>query len=89
VLRQKGRYRVGFQSVADNRNLKLFSQLNELWYVGIEVRELTVLRDGQRAPRGTSSRNLYYPCCFRDSSEIRPRPPSSGSASATRRGASR
>ena len=41
------------------------------WYVCIEVRELAVLRDGRRALRGTASRNLYYPCCFRDSSEIR------------------
>ena len=31
------------------------------WYVCIEVRELAVLRDGRRAPRGTASRNLYYP----------------------------
>ena len=35
------------------------------------VRELAVLRDGRRPPRGTASRNLYYQCCFRDSSEIR------------------
>ena len=41
------------------------------WYVCIEVRELGVLRNGRRAPRGTASRNLYYPCCFRDGSEIR------------------
>ncbi len=58
------------------------------WYVCIQVRELAVLRDGRRAPRGTASRHLYYPCCFRDSSEIRPRSASSGPA-ATRRGASR
>ena len=32
----------------------------------VEVRELAVLRDGRRAPRGTASRNLCYPCCFRD-----------------------
>ena len=57
------------------------------WYVCIEVRELAVLRDGRRAPRGTASRNLYYPCCFRDRSEIRPRTASSGAASATRPGA--
>jgi hypothetical protein len=42
------------------------------WYVCVEVRELAVLRDGRRAPRGTASRNLYYPCCFRDGAEIRP-----------------
>jgi hypothetical protein len=28
------------------------------WYVYIEVRELAVLRDGRRAPRGIVSRNL-------------------------------
>ena len=55
----------------------------------VEVRELAVLRDGRRAPRGTASRNLYYPCCFRDSSEIRPRTASSGAAPAPRRGAAR
>jgi len=43
------------------------------WYVCVEVRELAVLADGRRAPRRTAARNLYYPCCFRDSSEIRPR----------------
>ena len=59
------------------------------WYVCVEVRELAVLRDGRRAPRGTASRNLYYPCCFRDGSEIRPRTASGGAASATRRGAGR
>jgi len=41
------------------------------WYVCVEVRDLAVLGDGRRAPRGTASRNLYYPCCFRDGSEIR------------------
>jgi hypothetical protein len=41
------------------------------WYVCIEVRDLAVLRDGRRPPRGTASKNLYFPCCFRDSSEIR------------------
>ena len=56
------------------------------WYVWVEVRELAVLRDGRRAPRGTASRNLYYLCCFRDRSEIRPRTASSGAASATRLG---
>src|SRR5260370_36726793 len=43
------------------------------WDVCLEVRELAVLRDGRRAPRGTASRNLYYPCRLRDGSEIRPR----------------
>ena len=55
------------------------------WYVCVEVRELAVLRDGRRAPRGTASRNLYYPFCFRDGSEIRPRTTSSGAVSGTRR----
>ena len=41
------------------------------WYVCVGSRELAVLRDGRRAPRRTASRNLYYPCCYRDSSEIR------------------
>jgi hypothetical protein len=54
------------------------------WYVCVEVRELALLRDGRKAPRGTPSRSLYYPCCFRDSSEIRPRiaaaPGSAGTA---------
>ena len=50
------------------------------WYVCVEVRELAVLRDGRRAPRGTASRNLYYPCCFRDSSEMRLRPVSNDAA---------
>jgi len=59
------------------------------WYVCVEVRELAVLRGGRRAPRGTASRNLYYPCCFRDGSEIRPRITTSSTASATRRGAGR
>ena len=44
-------------------------------------RDLAVLRDGRRAPRGTASRNLYYPCCYRDGSEIRPRTASSSLAS--------
>ena len=59
------------------------------WYVYVEVRDLAVLRDGRRPPGGTASRNLYYPCCFRDSSEIRPRTTSSITTSETRRGVSR
>jgi hypothetical protein len=54
------------------------------WYVCIEVRELAVLRDGRPAPRGTASHNLYYPCCYRDGSEIRPRTASSGATSCQR-----
>ncbi len=59
------------------------------WYVCIEVRDLTVLRDGRRALRGTASRNLYYPCCFRDGSETRPRSALSSPLAAARHGASR
>jgi len=59
------------------------------WYVCIEVRDLAVLHDGRRAPRGTASRNLYYPCCFRDSWEIRLRTASSSVTSSTRRRAAR
>jgi hypothetical protein len=54
------------------------------WYVCVEVRELAVLRDGRRPPRGTASRNLYYLCCFRGRSEIRLRTASSGAGSAAR-----
>ena len=49
------------------------------WHVCVEVRELAVLRDGRRPPRGTPSRgSLYYPCCFRGSTEIRPRAAGNG-----------
>ena len=54
------------------------------WYVCVEVRELAVLRDGRRAPRRTASRNLYYPCCFRDSTEIRRRSAGKAAAPGTR-----
>jgi hypothetical protein len=59
------------------------------WYVCVEVGELAVLRDGRKAPRGTL-RSLYYPCCFRDSSEIRPRAAAApGSAGTAATGAGR
>ena len=41
------------------------------WRVCVEDRGVAVLREGRRAPKGTAARNLYYPMCFRDSSEIR------------------
>ena len=41
------------------------------WYVCVEARELAMLADGRPAPRRDSGRNLFYPCCFRDSTEIR------------------
>jgi hypothetical protein len=41
--------------------------------VCVEVRELAVRADGSRPTKKTPPHKLYYPCCFRDSSEIRPR----------------
>ena len=41
------------------------------WRVCVQDRDVAVLRDSRPAPKGTASRNLYYPMCFRDSSEIR------------------
>ena len=41
------------------------------WYVCVEVRELATLNDGSPAPAGTVDEDLFYPCCFRDASEIR------------------
>ncbi|HVB46440.1 MAG TPA: hypothetical protein VNF47_27535 [Streptosporangiaceae bacterium] len=52
------------------------------WHVCVEVRELAVLADGRTAPRGTAAGNLYYPCCYRDASEIRPRAALGADASA-------
>jgi hypothetical protein len=42
------------------------------WYVCVEARALATLEDGQPAPAGTAETDLYYPCCFRDATEIRP-----------------
>jgi len=44
------------------------------WQVCVEAREVAVLEDGSPAPDGTPDDDLYYPLCFRDSSEIKPRP---------------
>ncbi|MGA2827139.1 MAG: hypothetical protein ABSF03_13585 [Streptosporangiaceae bacterium] len=41
------------------------------WYVCVEVCELAMLDDGGPAPDGTADEDLFYPCCFRDGSEIR------------------
>ena len=41
------------------------------WQVCVEMRELATLEDGHRAYRNTPDHKLYYPLCFRDSSEIR------------------
>jgi len=55
----------------------------------VEVRELAVLPTGGVHRAGPLSRNLYYPCCYRDGSEIRPRTTPGSAASGTRRGAAR
>ncbi|MGH3191400.1 MAG: hypothetical protein ACRDOU_26300 [Streptosporangiaceae bacterium] len=59
------------------------------WYVCVVACELAVLEDGRSAPDGTASDDLFFPCCFRDSSEIRPRITSGSPASSARRGAGR
>jgi hypothetical protein len=41
------------------------------WYVCVEAREPAMLNDGRPAPAGTAAEDPYYPCCFRDASEIR------------------
>jgi hypothetical protein len=41
------------------------------WYVCVEDRPLAVLDDGSPAPARTADEDLFYPCCFRDGSEIR------------------
>jgi hypothetical protein len=43
------------------------------WLVCVEDRDIAVLGDGRRAPKRTASRNLCYPMCNRDASEIRRR----------------
>ncbi|MGO9778883.1 MAG: hypothetical protein ACLPKE_35455 [Streptosporangiaceae bacterium] len=42
------------------------------WHVCVEARELATLDDGSPAPAETADGDLFYPCCFRDASEIRP-----------------
>jgi hypothetical protein len=41
------------------------------WHVCVEARELATLEDGSPAPAGTVDEDLFFPCCFRDASEIR------------------
>ncbi len=41
------------------------------WHVCVEVCDLATLGDGSPAPAGTADEDLFYPCCFRDASEIR------------------
>jgi hypothetical protein len=58
------------------------------WYVAVCARPLAVLEDGSPAPAGTAEDDLFYPCCWRDASEIRYRPVGSA-APAPRNGAGR
>jgi hypothetical protein len=41
------------------------------WRVVVEVRELAERGDGSKPAPRTPEYDLYYPCCFRDSNEIR------------------
>jgi hypothetical protein len=41
--------------------------------VCVEIRELATLEDGRPPRRNTPDHELFYPVCFRDSSEIRSR----------------
>ena len=44
------------------------------WRICVEVRELTVREDSSKPRRNTPPHKLFYPCCHRDASEIRPAP---------------
>jgi hypothetical protein len=46
------------------------------WLVTIEDRRVAELEDGSPAPAGTPDGDLLFPQCYRDSSELRPVPPS-------------
>lgn len=41
------------------------------WQARVEARQVATLEDGSPAPDGTPDDDLYFPLCFRDSSEIR------------------
>jgi hypothetical protein len=43
------------------------------WHIIVEVRALALLEDGSPAPEDTPDDDLWFPGCFRDSSEIRKR----------------
>jgi hypothetical protein len=43
------------------------------WFIVVQARELAVLEDGT-PPMDTPDEELFYPGCFRESSEIRPAP---------------
>lgn len=59
------------------------------WYVCVVARGLAVLEDGRPAAGSAASDDLFFPCCFRDSSEIRPRTASGSPASSRQPGVSR
>lgn len=44
------------------------------WQVCVEARGVAMLEDGTRPPEDTPDDELLFPCCFRDSSEIRRAP---------------
>jgi hypothetical protein len=41
------------------------------WRVVVEVRELATRKDGSKPTPRTPEHKLYYPCCFRDATEIK------------------
>jgi hypothetical protein len=41
------------------------------WHICVRTRELGTLEDGSPPPPGAADGDLYYPCCFRDATEIR------------------
>jgi hypothetical protein len=41
------------------------------WRVAVEDMTVAVRRDGSKPTPRTPKNGLYYPCCFRDSSELR------------------
>jgi hypothetical protein len=45
------------------------------WLITIEDRRVAQLEDGSLAPAGTPDDDLLLPQCYRDSSELRPIPP--------------
>ena len=42
------------------------------WQVCVQARELATLEDGSPASDGMADEDLFFPCCFRDASEILP-----------------
>lgn len=44
------------------------------WQVCIEDMSVAVRKDGSKPTPRTPRNRLYYPLCYRDSSEIKPRP---------------